>query len=155
MLGPTKTGTLHPETKQEPHEAAGGLQLTWNLLPHPSGGQPMNWEVITPQRFFHRRGSHTPLPRGLATRGGAPRASGFQGKQELIAGTPQDGGKLKLHSWRVHTRNEGKSSGLAETWTRLPACTGGWGPHYAQQLLHRKGHHKEKEKPWMGENICK
>ena len=37
--------------------------------------------------------------------GGAPRESGFEGQQGLIAGIPQDWGKQKLSSWRAHTRS--------------------------------------------------
>ena len=32
-----------------------------------------------------------------------PRESGFEGQWGMITGIPQDWGKQKLHSWRVHT----------------------------------------------------
>ena len=39
----------------------------------------------------------------LAMGRGAPRESGFESQWGLITGIPEDWGKQKLHSWRVHT----------------------------------------------------
>ena len=43
-------------------------------------------------------------PGGLATGGGIPRESDFEGQRDLIAGLQQDWWKQRLHSWRVHTK---------------------------------------------------
>ena len=58
---------------------------------------PQEWKFSAPRQ--------APQPGGLATGGGAPKASGFEGQQGLIAGIPQDWGKQRLHSWRVHTKS--------------------------------------------------
>ena len=69
-------------------------------------------------------------PGGLATGGGIPRESDFEGQWDLIAGLRQDGGN-RVHSWRAHTkqcvhRDPGEGAvTLGETEPDLPASVGG------------------------------
>ena len=68
---------------------------------------------------------------GLTSGRGAPTAFGFGGQWGLIAGTPQDLGKQKLHSWRVHINScvhqDPGEKGVTseEPGTDLPAGLGG------------------------------
>ena len=85
-----------------------GVVYSWyNEIPYHLGGWP-----TTREQLYHRSSPtgeflaphQAPQPRGLASGGGAPRVFGFEGQQSLIAAAPQDWGKQRLHSWRVHTR---------------------------------------------------
>ena len=99
------------------------------------------WELLRSTglcgKQLYRRGSPTgvkvwghthqvPQSGGLTLGRRAPRASGFEGQQDLITRTPQDWGKQRLHSWRMHTSSYqhqdlgGKKQCIA-AWTR-PTC---------------------------------
>ena len=60
---------------------------------------------VLPQEWKYWAPCEAPLPGCLATGGGGPRKSGFEGQWSLIIGIPQDWGKQKLHSWRAHKRS--------------------------------------------------
>ena len=79
---------------------------------------PQEWEFWAPHQ--------APQAGGLASGGGAPRAFGFESQRGLGAGVPQDWGKQRLHSRRMHTRfhvhwDLGQSSDSIGDWAR-PTC---------------------------------
>ena len=71
------------------------------------------------------------MPRGSASGGGVPTAIDFEGQWGSTAGAPQDWGKQRLHSWRAHTRTQGKSGDSTGAWARITcwswkvSCGGG------------------------------
>ena len=101
MLEPTKKDTLHPKTKkkQQRDSRRGTITIKSNLI-------YAGWVTHKLEKLYHSPPTGVKVlssqPGGLATGGGAPRESGFEGQWGLITGIPQDWGKQKLHSWRTH-----------------------------------------------------
>ena len=86
----------------------GGVQSWRNQIPYPLSGQPTNWRIVIPKKFSCCKVSR-PLS-GFSAWGfrkgqGIPRGVDFEGQWDLIAGLPDDWGKQRPHSWRVHTKS--------------------------------------------------
>ena len=110
MLEPTKKDPLQPKTKKKPQWDVRRDTVTIKSNPIPATWVTHRLEnnyttEVLPQEWKFWAPHQAPQPGGLAMGGGAPRESGFEGQQDVITGSPQDWGKQKLHSWRVHTRS--------------------------------------------------
>ena len=85
-------GCNHSKIKS--HNCCVGDSQTGQHLYHRSS--PTGVKVLSPHQVSQ--------PGGLATGGGIPRESDFEGYWDLTAGLRQDWGKKRLHSWRAHTK---------------------------------------------------
>ena len=109
MLEPTKQDVLRPKTKKNPQQDSlrGAIVIKSNPI-------PAKWATHKLENY------HRSSPTGvkvLSFTSGSPawgsgngrrkrtRGSAFEGQRDLITGIPQDWGKQKLHSWRVHIRS--------------------------------------------------
>ena len=134
MLEPTKKDTsrkdLHPKTKKKPQQD--GMRGTSAIKSSPIHTRWVTHKLennytteVLPQEWKFWAPCQAPQPGGLATGGGAPSESGFEGQQGLITGIPQDWRKQKLNSWKAHVRSHthqdpgNKSSDLIRDWARL------------------------------------
>ena len=84
----------HNHNKINSHNCWVGDSQTGEHLYHRS--PPTGVKVLTPHQASK--------PGGLATGGGIPRESDFEGWRDLIARLQQDWGKQRVHSWRAHTK---------------------------------------------------
>ena len=105
----TKKGSPHPETKEKPQWDGRRGAITIKSNPITTGWvthklentyttevHPLEWRFWAPRQASQ--------PGSLATGGGIPRESDFEGYRDLIGGLRQDWGKQRLHSWRAHTK---------------------------------------------------
>ena len=87
----------------------GGVHSQYDQIPYPPGGRlpkpenNYNNTEVLPQEWKFWAPHQDPQSGGLASGGGAPKAFGFEGQQVLIVGAPQEWGKQRLHSGRMHT----------------------------------------------------
>ena len=136
MLEPTKKIILLPKTKKKPwwDSRRGAIVIKWNCI-HARWVNHKLENNYTPEIFQQEwkfwAPHQVPQPGGLATGGGAPRESGYEGQRGLITGFPQDWDKQKLHSWRKHTgshahQDPGKKAVTSlKTGPDLPVSIGG------------------------------
>ena len=102
-------GTYPPAHKKYYPASKNSLVLSWyhdKINPHTTRRATCKWEndytaEIIPQKWEFWAPCQASQPRGPA-RGGVPGESGFEGQKGLTAGLPQDLGKQKLHSWKIH-----------------------------------------------------
>ena len=86
----------------------GGGVLSWcNQVSYPLDWWPKYGRTIISNMLSHRSEISEPYVRfpslGVSSGGGCPRVFGFEAQKGLISPSPQDWGKQRLHSWRVHT----------------------------------------------------
>ena len=117
----SKPHTLHPKKKPKQDSERGTTVMKSNQAAthrlennYTTEVLPEDWKFWTPHQASQ--------PVGLAMGVGIPRKSGFEVHEGLITGIPQDWGKQKPHSWRVHTGSQGykdpgeKSNDLIRDW---------------------------------------
>ena len=107
-LEPGRKDILYQNTKKKTQLDWGAL-LPYNQIPYTLGGWRRNWKILILQRFSHRSENSKPMPGSPAFESGtqgweAPRAFGFKSQWGFSSWAPQDWGKQRLHSWRVHTK---------------------------------------------------
>lgn len=86
---------------------------------------PQKWEFWAPHVALQPGAGG-----GVVSEGIVPRGSGCAGQSGLIAWTPQEWVKQKLHAWRVHTGTQKQSRDFIGSWARLTCrswrpCWGG------------------------------
>ena len=104
-----KKDILYPKKKQQPQRDSrkGTVAIQWNPIPARWVTHRLENNYIVEdlsQEWQFWAPCQAPQPGGLAMRGGAPRAFGFEGQRCFSAESAQDWGKPRHHSWRVHTR---------------------------------------------------